>query len=335
MSQQQNLGSASRMAGELKTSAHVMMLEPGVYTVSRMTGSQAIDVASGLPDIRVSKAPEIAGGGEVEVVGFRADGWIRDGAALVRVSGTAAPILITIYQRAGASEPAPRIQVQQIAGGVAPAPRKDGAGEDARPEIAAHIQRRGDVVGTITDWMGEPGSQRWIEGFSLAPSGIAPADVEYQAVLGRGWLSPWSDSGQYCGSRGMALPILGLRVRLKGAASATHTLRVSASFTDGTRVGPVEGGETCEAESLAPLEAFKVELAPVGVGAKGVAAGAKGVAASPRPQARATAAVAAREAPGASPSGKAQSRSQAKPMPDGKPDAKPTPAKAAAAGRRR
>ena len=259
---------ANRISGEFKTSAHVIMLEPGVYIVSRMTGSHLIDAASGLPDIRVSKAPVSQEGCEVEVVGLRPDGWVRDGAALIRVTGAVSPILITIYQRPGATEPAPRIQVQQIASSGANA--ADSPATQTEParkaEVAAHIQRRGDVVGALTEWMGEPGSQRWIEGFSLVPNGIAPGDIEYQAVLGRGWLSPWSENGQYCGSRGMALPILGLRVRLKGAAATTHTLRVSASFTDGTRIGPVGAAETCEAESLASLEAFRVELIPISTG---------------------------------------------------------------------
>jgi hypothetical protein len=49
-------------------------------------------------------------------------------------------------------------------------------------------------------------------------------------------------------------------VRLKGKATATHTLRISASFTDGTRIGPIADTETAEAESLAPLEAFRIEI---------------------------------------------------------------------------
>ena len=111
--------------------------------------------------------------------------------------------------------------------------------------------------------MGERGSQNWIEGFAVAPSRhIRPENIEYQAVLGKGWLSPWSEGGQYCGSRGMALPILGLRVRLKGEAAEQYDVRVSASFTDGSSIGPVDGTETAEAPSLAPLEAFLVEIVP-------------------------------------------------------------------------
>ena len=62
------------------------------------------------------------------------------------------------------------------AGGVAP--------EDA--DIVAHIQRTGDIPAKLGDWVGTRGSQLWIEGFSLTPrDGVAAADVEYQAVLGR------------------------------------------------------------------------------------------------------------------------------------------------------
>ncbi len=126
------------------------------------------------------------------------------------------------------------------------------------------MQRRGDVLTRLGDWMGVRGSQNWIEGFAIAPSRFVElADIEYQAVLGKGWLSPWAEGGTYCGSRGMALPILGLRVRLKNDASERHEVRLSATFTDGTAIGPVDGTETAEAPSLAPLEAFLVEILPL------------------------------------------------------------------------
>ena len=117
--------------------------------------------------------------------------------------------------------------------------------------------------GKIGDWAGTRGSRQWIEGFSLTPrDGIKTADIEYQAVLGRGWLSPWIEGGKFCGSRGMALPLLGLKIRLKGGAAKTHECSYAATFVDGSSVGPVPGGETCEAESLAALEAFQVMISP-------------------------------------------------------------------------
>ena len=40
--------------------------------------------------------------------------------------------------------------------------------------------------------MDRPAWQLWSEGFCLSPRNrLTPADIEYQAVLGRGWMSPW------------------------------------------------------------------------------------------------------------------------------------------------
>jgi hypothetical protein len=135
----------------------------------------------------------------------------------------------------------------------------------AQPNVVAHIQSRGDVGALFGEWLGEPGSKNWIEGFSInAPEGISPADFTYQAVLGRGWLSPWVEAKQYCGSRGMALPLLGLRIRLGGEAAEQYEISYSATFVGGAKAGPVGNDETCEADTLAPLEAIQITLTPRG-----------------------------------------------------------------------
>lgn len=147
-------------------------------------------------------------------------------------------------------------------------------GED--PEVIAHIQQTGDVGGTLGEWMGKRDSKLWIEGFGLKPKDlIKPSDIEYQAVLGRGWLSPWVDGGNFCGSRGMALPLLGINIRLKGDAADDYECHYSATFVDGTAVGPTPGGQACEAESLAALEAFQVEIRPLGAAESQVPAARK------------------------------------------------------------
>lgn len=292
-----------KVVEELKVSAHLMTLDKGLFCVFHTPGTQVVDAATGLPGVRVSLPPDATARPEdVTISTFRRDGWLAgdEGAALIRVGAGPARVLITIYQRPGAPEPAPKIQIQQLSDGAAApasaaAPAAAAATGPSREalasaEISAHIQRRGDVLAKIGEWMGERGSQRWIEGFSIAPrtGAIGKEDIEYQAVLGRGWLSPWAEGGQYCGSRGMALPILGLRVRLKGEKAATHAVRVSASFTDGSSAGPVDGTKTCEAESLAPLEAFLVEFVPLaeeGAAAGKAKAARPAVAAPPPPKA--------------------------------------------------
>jgi hypothetical protein len=60
----------------------------------------------------------------------------------------------------------------------------------------------------------------------------------------------------------MALPLLGLNVRLKGAAAKEYTVRYSATFIDGSAVGPIEEGTACESPGLAALESFLIELVP-------------------------------------------------------------------------
>ena len=264
---------AQNRVAELKVSGHLMTLDAGVFCVFQVPGSPAANDRSGLPGVRISLPPGAAGRPEaISISTFRDDGWMngRDAAALVRVAEGPAQVLVTVYQAPSAPpETAPRLQVMRLgadAGGVpqgsaAPGQQAADAMALADADIMVHVQRNGDMPGKIGEWTGVRGSRQWIEGFSLTPrDGISAADIEYQAVLGRGWLSPWIEGSKFCGSRGMALPLLGLKVRLKGSVAKTHECSYSATFVDGSSVGPVPGGETCEAETLAALEAFQVVI---------------------------------------------------------------------------
>ncbi len=272
-------GGLSQRVTELKVSGHLMTLESGLFCIVQTPHGLASGDGTGLPGVRISLPPGPAGRPDaVTISSFRNDGWLAgpEDAALVRVSNGPAQILVTIYQLPShGTETAPRLQVlrltqsEQVAEiGVADAAEAAGAQtvtghEGDAPGLVAHVARAGDLTARVGDWIGIRGSKQWIEGFGVAPgSGIEPEDIEYQAVLGRGWLSPWVAGGQFCGSRGMALPVLGLRMRLRGAAATTHECSYRATFVDGSAVGPVTGGEACEADSLAPLEAFQLELHP-------------------------------------------------------------------------
>ena len=263
-------GSVQNRIAELKVSGHLMTLDTGLFCVFQAPGSAAANERTGLPGVRISLPPGPAGRPEaVSISTFRDDGWMdgSDAAALIRVADGPAQVLVTVYQSPSAPpETAPRLQVMRLGAEAQAvvAPTGQAAPNAVAPEdadVVVHVQRTGDVPSRIGDWAGTRGSRQWIEGFSLAPrEGVKPIDVEYQAVLGRGWLSPWIEGGKFCGSRGMALPLLGLKVRLKGNAAKTHECSCSATFVDGSSVGPVPAGETCEAESLAALEAFQVVI---------------------------------------------------------------------------
>ncbi|MGH7056948.1 MAG: hypothetical protein ACREFZ_03565 [Acetobacteraceae bacterium] len=270
---------------ELKVSGHLMKLESGLYCVFQRAGERAPDTAAGLPGVRISLPPAgLGSSGRVEISGFRADGWISCGqdAALIRVNDGPAEVLVTIYQSANRAEGhPPELRIvrlgEQHPGALtagtapppcalpaeppptaAPAPRDE---IRAAPGALAHVQGLGDVRTPLGEWVGKRGSKRWIEGFQLdPPPGLAAGDLEYRAVLGRGWVSPWSQAGQFCGSRHMGLPMLGLIVRLGEAAASAFECGYLASFTDGSVVGPVTPGECCAAASLAPLESLQVIL---------------------------------------------------------------------------
>ena len=248
---------------EVKVSAHLLALDPGLFCIVHT--ARGAHGEGGLPGVRLSTLPADTEADAVAITGFRADGWLHGtgDAALVRVSRPA-QVLVTVYQRPDVTDAAPDLQVLRLSG--------DTAGIPAAPapvatptvmDVVAHIQKRGDVGGMLGEWMGVRGTGDWIEGFGIAPSGeIGTADIEYQAVLGRDWLSPWVEGGQFCGSRGMGLPILGLRLRLRGRGAETHEAEISASFVDGTAIGPLPEDSPIQADSLAPLEAFLVVVRP-------------------------------------------------------------------------
>jgi len=289
---------ANRVA-ELKVSAHLMTLDSGLFCVFQTPGSPPPDPVTSLPGVRITPAPGVAGRPEaVSVSTFREDGWLNGTAALVRVTEGAAQILVTIYQDKN-QDAAPRLQVLRLssepAAAAAAAAAPAGVAQPAAavaavaqpqapavapakpdPEMMAHVQRAGDQACDIGAWLGTKGSRQWIEGFGIAPrAGIAHADIEYQAILGRNWLSPWVEGGKYCGSRGMALPLLGFKVRLKNEAARLFDVSYSATFIDGSTAGPAKNGETCESGSLAALESFQIVITPRAADAAGAKGGGK------------------------------------------------------------
>ena len=133
-------------------------------------------------------------------------------------------------------------------------------------EIMAHIQDRGDVEGKLGEWIGQPRSGRWIDEDSVSRQGTVwgTDEIQYRAVLGPDWLSPWLNGGSFCGSRGLALPLRGFCLRLLGAAAAKYDCRYSAQFVDGAEIGPGTSGQVCAVATMSPLEAFQIVLRPHG-----------------------------------------------------------------------
>jgi len=109
-----------RRLTELKVSGHLMTLESGLFCILQ-TPSHAADPASGLPGVRISVPPGPSSRREaVSVTSFCPDGWLSGigDAALVRILGGPAQVLVTVYQAPNATE-APNLQVMRLLDGTA------------------------------------------------------------------------------------------------------------------------------------------------------------------------------------------------------------------------
>ncbi len=160
----------------------------------------------------------------------------------------------------------PPVQVTDVPPVQAPHPTSMSPGA-GRPGVVlmAHVQGVGDVSADAQGWAGRAGSRGPVEGFSVAVDGVDASEIEYQAILGDQWNTPWTRGGGFCGSRGMALPILGFRVRLVGGAAERLECRYWGAFVGRGEVGPVDGAAACQA-GQAFLEALRIVVAPRGTG---------------------------------------------------------------------
>jgi hypothetical protein len=126
------------------------------------------------------------------------------------------------------------------------APEKAGAAF----ELVAHVARRGDVAVDPDGWIAGPESPAAIEAVGirgLLPTGVG---IEIQPLLGTNpprWLD-WAPSGAFVGTRGRALPLAGLRLRLTGPQSAQWRLAVDALFLG----SPIMTREGREVEIVGP-----------------------------------------------------------------------------------
>lgn len=250
------------VVAEVPMSAHSIILGHGTYCVFVIGVSQGL-AQRDLPALRISSSP---GSSTVAVAALPGDGWLRHmgDAVLLRVIGQRSRVLFTSYDEAripGAKPP--QIQIQRLDDGrIREAPRPPAPLTNA--DYKVHFSQKGDMPAAFGDWVGMPGEDTWIEGVELtAPPTMEASEIEYQVVLGRGWLSPWVNAGEFCGSRGMGLPILGFRARLIGAAASQWRLRYAGRCVDGSELAPAENGMPCESPELTPLAGLNIMLEPL------------------------------------------------------------------------
>jgi len=260
--------------GQLLASAQILAFQPGLYAVEiHMERSVLTAAGLQLPAARIDPLPHSAG--RAIVAALSEGGWLSlaDSTLFVRVVGDVADVLLTTYRIVGLPAPEVRIKAIRQVGAVEPAepPGAAAAAAAAAPAVRrealklavlVHVERLGDVTVGPGAWAGAPALDCAVEGFQLDPQHeFAAVALEYQAILGEQWQTPWFRSGEFCGSRGMSLALHGYRVRVVGEAAGAFACRYWGAFGAGAEVGPVQDGEACSGGD-ALLTGLRVEIVP-------------------------------------------------------------------------
>ena len=240
-----------------EVAAHTLLLRRGTYCIYVVAVSPGLTEEL-LPGLGISAAP-----GEqdnmLELARLSGEPWLRQvgDAILLRVHSARVRVLLTSYNMARASGATPpKIEIQRL--DAPPALDLEPMSPVRAPDVVVHVRNRGDVRGHFGDWLGDPAGQLWIEGFTIVAPGVDLSKLQYQAVLGKGWTSPWVAAGTYCGTRGLQIPIQGLRLRLEGKEAGQ--LAVSAKYADGTVQEALPVGELCALDPLQPVTAIRIEI---------------------------------------------------------------------------
>lgn len=274
----------------LSATVEILPLVTGLYLFSvKATMSQRIgdDHQLTVPALHVSMGPGTPTSHVDFMFGPRTEGaWLcepRD-TIVVRVKAASTILMLTTVQLPG--RPSLQVEVKRLdgAGAMAPNPPAEAPPRnppaqiaqrppaDAAPvpppgwssprsislAIVTHVQNRGDLAFSESQWAGAPGQQLAIESFTISPlEAVSPELVEYKAVTATGVETPWVPGGSPCGTRGMGLPLVGFAIRMKPQAGKSFTCEYGARLVSGASLGPARNGSPCRSIDIGdPIEAI-------------------------------------------------------------------------------
>jgi GT2 family glycosyltransferase/glycosyltransferase involved in cell wall biosynthesis len=193
---------------------------------------------------------------------------------VVRLSAQTTPLLVTSVRDAGGatlSIKAERLdarfesQPAVAAAGTATPAAMPGKQAQLPLEMNLHIQNRGDVTFNRTEWAGRVDPGLWIESFTVTPlAGLTAEDIEYKGLTSSGFETPWISGGKPCGTRNLAVPLVGFAVRPKeGSNAAAYECQYTGFFRSGALVGPLKNGAPCRSTvANDPLEGIQLHILP-------------------------------------------------------------------------
>jgi GT2 family glycosyltransferase len=281
----------------LSASLQVLPLPPGLYLFSVKAATPVVAGATGelsLPAVHVGPGPGVP----TEVVEFVGGpsthgGWLfaKGDLLVTKVKGTGATLVLTSVRAPGGEVLSIKVERLEARAETDPAQQADGnatkqqtsgdrpisgnlrntkspgisALDDStvRLAVGAHLRARGDMSFSEVPWAGRVAPGLWIESFSVRPlERFGAEEIEYKALTGSGFETPWISEDKMCGTKGMATPLLGFAIRLKPSpAAAAFDCEYSGYFASGLTVGPVRNGVPCRSSVASdPLEGIQVRL---------------------------------------------------------------------------
>lgn len=291
--------SIMRDSGDAPTPlAEMLTLARGVYRFSIEGGEGGVGADGLLPALRIMAAPGQAEGA-VECIAppARDSRWLRGDkdSVVLQVRQDRTQLLVLLMTQPGLAPL--RIDVRRLdepVPAVPPPLALPGGGSPIAPagavlvrsQIVVHAEYVGDVIGMDGEWAGAVEANRAMECLTITPvADIAPAMLEYCVLNAAGLETGWVEQGQPCGTRGMALPLLGFAIRQRPHRAQRIRCEYSGRFASGRVVGPLRDGEMCrspdpndrlvgvwfhlidvEAREVAPPESAAAPTAPAGAG---------------------------------------------------------------------
>ena len=280
--------------GELTAAVQVLPLPNGLYLFSVKAATPNIAAVTGalsLPAVHVGLGP----GAPMDSVEFVAGpsthgGWLfaKGDLLVTKVKGNGTTLVLTSMRAPGGEALSIKVERLEARADAPPTVRtgndadvsddeRKGStrqatkqrkantpdGEMLPVRIGAHIRTRGDMMFSEVPWAGRVGSGLWIESFSIKPlERFTAQDIEYKALTGTGFETPWLSDEKMCGTKGMSTPLLGFAIRLKPSSlAAAYDCEYTGYFQSGHTVGPLRNGVPCRSSVASdPLEGIQVRL---------------------------------------------------------------------------
>jgi len=133
-------------------------------------------------------------------------------------------------------------------------------------KLHGHVAGRGDIDVPANEWLAGPSVPARIEGFAIEwPSKPHNLDLRYSAIGPRSnaAATPMVPLGGFAGTRGRALPVLGINIELSGAGTSAVQLVAEALFL-GSPIMQAKGDRVVLSgpSGLEPLIGLKLTLEP-------------------------------------------------------------------------